>query len=166
MKALKISILVLVILGAGLFVTQALWVPALTNSPQTPEQKTIVLPTPLPTTQPSSPQPTTRPGKVETGVEGIVTIGPTCPVQKYPDTGACADKPYQTNLVISSPTGKGSPIVVTTDATGHFSQALTPGSYVISAVSGKMLPRLNPVPFTVSTGTRASLNLLFDSGIR
>ncbi len=111
--------------------------------------------------------PVSRPGKIDTGVEGIVTIGPTCPVERIPPDPACADKPYPTTLVLASTViGKNDGVLVTTDAQGYFSQELSLGTYTIRAQSNTMLPRLSPVTFTVVEHQVTSLNLQFDSGIR
>lgn len=100
-------------------------------------------------------------------MEGIVTIGPTCPVVRYPDDGTCANQPYQTTLIIvSTLPGRGGGILVKTDSKGYFSKELTPGTYTINAQAEGKLPRLSPETFTVVLDKRVSLNLVFDSGIR
>ena len=181
LKAVQFTLLILIIIGIVLLITQKLWVPSLVSYiikndpapaltildaedtpivPSTPPKGTTTPPTP-------TPAPVDRPGKVDTGVEGVVTIGPTCPVVRFPDDGSCADKPYQTTLVIASTIpGKNGGMLVHTDAQGFFSQELTPGTYTISSASDVTLPRLSPVTFEVVSHKRASLNLQFDSGIR
>jgi hypothetical protein len=37
------------------------------------------------------------------GISGVVTLGPTCPVMRNPPDPQCADKSYQTNLVLTAP---------------------------------------------------------------
>jgi hypothetical protein len=109
--------------------------------------------------------PTTTPEALS-GVEGTVTLGPTCPVMMNPPDPQCADKPYETTLVISSTQSGKSSLVVKTDATGHYKALLAPGTYIVSAQSGATLPRLQPINFLVRNGMMTELNFSFDSGIR
>jgi len=161
-RTIQIILLILIIIGVGLLATEKLWVPKLVNymlkdDPNIPLEKIDFTNT----------IPVARPGKIDSGVEGIVTIGPTCPVQRIPDDGTCADKPYKTTLVLASKLpGRGTGIMIKTDDKGYFSATLAPGSYTISAPLGNALPRFNPVSFEVLPHKRVSLNLQFDSGIR
>jgi hypothetical protein len=124
---------------------------------------TVSSTTPISTTTPI----VIRPSKIETGVEGIVTIGPTCPVQRYPADPNCADKPYQTTFVLSSTLpGRATGVMIKTDANGYFSDAIPPGTYTLRAQSTAVMPSFNPVTFTVVNHKLTSLNLQFDSGIR
>ena len=149
MKLVQIMLLVLIIIGVGLLLTQDKWVPKAVEHLLKEDAAVSE----------------TRPGKVDTGVEGIVTIGPMCPVMR--EDVPCPDKPFETTLVISSDLpGKGAGIVISTDKNGYFSQELVPGTYTIRAQSEGMMPSLSPVTFEVKSGKRASLNLQFDSGIR
>jgi hypothetical protein len=169
LKAFQIFLLILIIIGVTLLFTQKIWVPKIVGYIMKNDTSYVLVPPAATTTSPTSSTtaPVARPGKVDTGVEGIVTIGPTCPVVRYPDDGTCADKPYQTTLMLASTLpGKGGGVLVHTDAKGYFSQELTPGTYTIRAQSDGMLPRLSPITFTVTSHKRVSLNLQFDSGIR
>jgi len=168
-KFVRIFLLVLIVIGIGLIATQKSWVPELVNKilSSDPNFNKILPPVVLLPIKPVVP-PVVRDGKVDTGVEGIATIGPTCPVERIPPDPACADKPFKTNLVIASTLpGRGTGILITTDANGYFSHALSPGTYTISAPGGETsLPRLTPIKFTVTLHNVVSLNLQFDSGIR
>ena len=161
MKAIRIFLLVLIIIGICLLITRNMWVPKLVEHIVSKENGYQII-------NPIIPQPPeVRAGKIDTGVEGIVTIGPTCPVVRYPDDGTCANRPYQTTLIIASDLkGKGGGILVRTDKNGYFSHELMPGNYTISAQSQTSMPRLAPVTFEVKLHTRVALNLIFDSGIR
>lgn len=174
-RVLRIVLLVMTVAGIALIVTRDSWVPKVVNLILSYEEQGVLIkaeipngnvkdedkiPTPMPIPSP-------RPGKVDTGVEGIVTIGPTCPVVRYPADPKCADKPYETTLVIASTLpGKGGGILVKTGKDGYFSQELVPGTYTIRTQQELMLPSLAPETFTVKQGQRAALNLVFDSGIR
>lgn len=165
----QVVLLILIIIGIALIITQNIWVPKLVERILGSETSNVIsLPIASSTdTNPVATPPSDRSGKVDTGVEGIASIGPTCPVEHYPPDGTCADKPYQTVLVISSgSSGSVSKIIVHTDAYGYFSQELTPGTYTMSSQAGAVMPRLSPVTFVVTTNKLVSLNLKFDSGIR
>lgn len=175
MRNLRIFLLVLIIIGLGLLVTEKLWVPKLVAHIIQGEADQFVpisvtgtrTPTPTPPAPAPEPAPVPRPGKVDTGVEGVTTIGPTCPVERNPPDPECADKPYPTTLVLATTIiGKNGGVLVQTDAKGYFSRELAPGTYTIRAQSSAMLPRLEPLTFTVVAGKLTSLNLQFDSGIR
>jgi len=177
LKVIQIFLLVLIIVGIGLLATQKIWVPKLVEYILSTEESLVtqipvvtqsISATTTNTVKPeSSTTPVTRPGKIATGVEGIATIGPTCPVVRFPDDGSCADKPYETTLVIANNLpGKGGGILVRTNVQGYFSQELAPGTYTIRAQSETIMPRLSPVTFEVTSNERVSLNLQFDSGIR
>lgn len=101
------------------------------------------------------------------GIRGSVTIGPTCPVERDPPDPACADKPYQASLIVSStiPGGNGGKLV-RTDAAGHFEQKLAPGTYTIRNASESVYPTLAPVTVKVAAGSWTQADLKFDSGIR
>ncbi len=176
LRAVQIFLLVLIIIGVILLATQAMWVPKVVDyilksqGYQTPPVIILNTPTPspLPTASPTSfPKPSASPTATDSGVLGLVTIGPTCPVMHYPDDGTCADKPYQTTLVIQSNLpGRGGGILVTSDATGHYSHDLSAGTYTIRSQSEAVMPRLSPVTFTIVAHKRTVVNLQFDSGIR
>ena len=106
---------------------------------------------------------------VQTGtVQGNVTLGPTCPVQRIPPDPKCADRPYQTTVqVIQNMSPRNSPFAtMATDVNGSFSFKLPPGSYNIQAVGGTTLPRCNWQDVTVVANTTQSVNLSCDTGIR
>ncbi|MCX6779276.1 MAG: hypothetical protein NTU97_03525, partial [Candidatus Magasanikbacteria bacterium] len=75
--------------------------------------------------------------KIDSGVEGVVTLGPTCPVVRVGDT-TCADKPYATTVqVIAVGSPKSSPFVtVKTDALGYYEIMVPPGDYALQPVGG------------------------------
>lgn len=170
-KAIRLSLLALIILGLGLIAAQAYWVPTLVNAIIAHDAPQAVVPVATTTANvpvKPSPKPVPVPAPTGTsGVDGTVTIGPTCPVQQYPDTGACADKPYETTLVLASTIiGRNGGVLIRSDALGKFSHDLEPGTYTIRAQSSDMLPRLEPIAFTVEANRRTKVTLQFDSGIR
>jgi len=172
MKALRLFLLALILIGIGLLATTHYWVPnvvgtilkgetyPVATSVVSTTTKAVITPSPSHTTP--KPVPT-----VESGIDITATIGPTCPVQHMPEVPECADKPYQTTLVLASTIiGRNGGVLIKTDAAGHYSQDLGPGTYTIRAQSNDTPPTLNPVTFEVKDNARTTLNLEFDSGIR
>lgn len=103
----------------------------------------------------------------DSGVEGIVTLGPTCPVMREGDT-SCADKPYATTIqviVLGSP--KSSPFAtVESDKDGRYKIMLPPGEYAIQPVGGSSLPRCETKNITIEPSKIIKANLSCDTGIR
>jgi hypothetical protein len=172
-QAVRIFLLVLIVLGLGLLGTQAYWVPSVVKEILAHETQPVVIP--VATSTPSVPiKPVSTPAPhpvpvpaVTSGVDGFVTIGPTCPVMQAPPSDACADKPYETTLVLASTIiGRNGGVLIKSDAQGHFSQNLGAGTYTIRAQSSDVLPRLSPIRFMVEEGKRTKVNVPFDSGIR
>jgi hypothetical protein len=103
-------------------------------------------------------------GSGDSGVQGRVLVGPTCPVEQA--GSPCPDRPLATDLEIV----RGSDVVATvrSGSDGSFRVALEPGRYTIrpggNPTSG--LPRGTPVGVTVSPHAFASVTVMFDSGIR
>jgi hypothetical protein len=101
-----------------------------------------------------------------TGVRGSVLLGPTCPVERIPPDPACADKPYATAIMVYR-AGSSSPFVIgNSNASGAFEFSLPPGSYTLTAGSGKMLPRCASVDVTVATSGYIATTISCDTGIR
>ncbi len=130
MKFIRIFLFILIIIGIGLLLTQKTWVPKVVDYIISQEQPNEVI--------------VARPGRVDTGVEGIVTIG---------------GQPQQTALVIRSGTKE---IIVRTDAGGYFSQDLVPGNYTIGEGANSMSNVLRPISFKVELHKLVSLNLEFN----
>ena len=104
----------------------------------------------------------------ETGVQGTVSAGPTCPVVTVPPDPACADRRVASAvLVVTDPTGQE--VGRTTSAAdGSFSLALAPGAYqlVPQPVQG-LLGTAAPVAFSVEAGQAATtLVVVYETGIR
>jgi len=161
-KTLQLVLLVLIIVGIALLLTQKMWVPNVVNyilQVEKVEEIPVITPIVPPVTPVS--------GKLDSGVQGKVTIGPTCPVVRYPDDGTCADRPYKTTLIVSSNIpGKNGGVLVQTDEEGNFLKMLPPGTYTISSGAQVVMPRLSPVTFEVKAHQVVNLSIQFDSGIR
>jgi hypothetical protein len=103
----------------------------------------------------------TTSGSGEAGVQGVVRVGPGCPVEQAGNP--CPDRPLAAELEFV----QGSEVVATVRSgeDGRFRVALTPGSYTIRC-GRSGLPSLRPVRVTVPPRAFASVTLTFDSGIR
>jgi len=101
----------------------------------------------------------------DTGVEGVVTIGPVCPVVQVGQP--CPDQPYAAKLMVANPSGKmiarGS-----ADADGRYRILLAPGDYLLEAkaADGGAFPAAASHPFSVRQGEWTTVNVVLDSGIR
>lgn len=109
----------------------------------------------------------TRKIVAEGGVTGSVLLGPTCPVQRDPPEPGCADRPFETEFVVT--TADGAKIIkeFKSDASGNFRVVLPPGNYTVrKAALGSILPRCSEEQVSVSAGKFTELNISCDTGIR
>jgi hypothetical protein len=105
-------------------------------------------------------------GLLKTGIEGTVTLGPTCPVQRVDDP-SCDDRPYSAEIHVNINNG----VWVTqfkADAQGKFKVELEPGTYTLDPQTpmDNILPRANSQDVTVVSGAFTIVNIQYDSGIR
>ena len=115
------------------------------------------------------------PSPLDSGVSGIVLLGPTCPViqeslpagRQVPDLN-CADKPYKTTVqVIAIGSPQSSPFaVVESDYQGQYRVMLPPGEYGLQPVGGNPLPRCETKNVTIEPNVIKEVNLSCDTGIR
>ncbi len=99
-----------------------------------------------------------------TGVEGIVSVGPQCPVET-PDS-PCPDLPFVGDVQATA--SDGTVTTVTTDGEGRFIMDLVPDSYTLAAVirGGGGPPAPIPQSVVVEQGSYTQVTLEVDSGIR
>ena len=100
-----------------------------------------------------------------TGIQGIVEVGPTCPVERL--NSPCPPRPLAATIVVRDANGTE----VTrfrSGADGLFRVNLAAGSYTLLGltVGSSFLPRPIPISVTVTQGTYASVTVQYDSGIR
>lgn len=100
------------------------------------------------------------------GVRGTVLLGPTCPVMRDPPDPQCADKGYATTIDARRDSSSSVFATGKSETDGVFEFALPPGSYTLSAIGGKMLPRCNEVSVVVLPGEYAEVAISCDTGIR
>lgn len=108
----------------------------------------------------------TSPTTAVSGIEGVVTIGPSCPVLRDPPEVGCADKPYAAELVIKSQDGSREVARTSSGTDGAFKVALPPGRYVLAPVGGKVYPQASTQEVLVEKNAFTQVHVQFDSGIR
>jgi len=100
------------------------------------------------------------------GVEGTVYLGPTCPVVRDPPDPECNDKPYATAILIYR-TGATTPFVIgNSNEQGVFRFSLPPGSYTLIAKSGTTLPYCSETSVAVVPDEYTEAFISCDTGIR
>lgn len=100
------------------------------------------------------------------GVRGVVLLGPTCPVERIPPDPQCADRPYETAITVYRAGASAAFAIGKSDTSGAFVFSLPPGSYMLKAAGGTMLPRCNPTNVTVGPSGYATTTISCDTGIR
>jgi hypothetical protein len=98
-----------------------------------------------------------------TGIAGIASIGPTCPVQRI--DSPCPDRPFQ-GTIVARDRGGTEAARTDSDQQGVFKLDLPPGTYVVLAIVGGPFPISKPLEVTVLMGEVAQVQLKLDSGIR
>lgn len=105
-------------------------------------------------------------GDVGSGIYGVATIGPTCPVEREPPEPACADRPFEGRLEVRRLDG-GVVGVFSPDAQGRFNVSLQPGEYALRAAGDAHLPTCaSAEPIRVLAGAWTRVVVACDSGIR
>lgn len=102
----------------------------------------------------------------KSGVNGKVLLGPTCPVVQNPVDPKCDDRPYQTEVSVRHINSTSVFVSGKSDENGVFNFSLPPGSYTISALGGKVLPRCTEVEVAVSPDKYTDVVISCDTGIR
>jgi hypothetical protein len=95
-------------------------------------------------------------------IEGKVTAGPTCPVER-------ADHPCPLRLVIAKiEAAVGTRVVASTrsEADGSYRLELPIGSYTLTAVTGTAFPRCMPSQVDIVTVAPTDVDISCDTGIR
>lgn len=102
------------------------------------------------------------------GISGTVLLGPTCPVMRNPPDPQCADKFFQTTLMVISSDGTTVAGNFASHANGKFKITLPSGKYSItSSASGNPYPRCaSNGLITVTANTFTDTTVYCDTGIR
>jgi len=111
----------------------------------------------------------TNGGTAETGtLEGHLTIGPICPVERLNVTCPVPPEAYAARKVVVT-TGDGSSVVavVALNETGYYHVSLNPGSYRIDINhAGSYRSGDVPTTLTIEPGKTIVLDIRIDTGIR
>ncbi len=146
---------------------------ALTPSPAsddtgtpTPTTMDTATGTPSPTPAPATVTPTGSGEATDSGIDGLVVEGPTCPVERA--GSPCPDRPLAAPIRIT-PIDGGAGITVESDDQGRFHVAEPPGQYDVQPlpVDGSYWPAPGlPQRVTVAAGQFEQVTLTYDTGIR
>jgi hypothetical protein len=102
----------------------------------------------------------------DSGVRGVVTIGPMCPVVREGDD-SCNDRPFKTLIeVFRENNADRSVAEVESGGDGKYEITLSPGEYIIHPIGGQPFPRCGEKKITVNASAFTDANLSCDSGIR
>lgn len=101
-------------------------------------------------------------------ITGMVTVGPTCPVQRIPPDPNCADKPAAVELSVMTKDLSQVLQTFTSQADGTFSLHFPIGSYVImQKEDSPVFPRCTQSEiFTVPARSTVNVDISCDTGIR
>ncbi len=108
---------------------------------------------------------TVTPPTTNSGIDGFVTIGPTCPVET--EESPCPDQPYAATIIIEN---EDADEVATVESgeDGRFRIDLAPGTYTLvpQVRNDGGPPFAEPVEVVVEAGTYTGVPIVYDSGIR
>jgi hypothetical protein len=102
-----------------------------------------------------------------TGIRGLATAGPVCPVEKNPPDPACAPRPVAGATIVIQDASGAQVAAAVTGADGVFFVAVPPGNYVVDPkpVPGLMGTAAQQT-VAVAQGSVAVVQLDYDTGIR
>jgi hypothetical protein len=106
-------------------------------------------------------------GAGRTGIGGVVTAGPVCPVEKNPPDPACAPRPVVGAVLVFQDAAGTEVGRATTSADGTFFTELPQGFYVVVPQPAEgLMGTPGPESVTVTEGATVTLALAYDTGIR
>lgn len=103
------------------------------------------------------------PPPADSGVRGLVLIGPTCPVQR---PGHSCVRPYKDLISVRREPGGEVIARVHSKADGRFIVLLRVGRYLLQPRNGTPFPRAQSQAITVRRHRFTTVTISFDSGIR
>jgi hypothetical protein len=106
--------------------------------------------------------PTGAPGGAS-GIEGVVTIGPTCPVQRI--DSPCPDRPYEATILVLD-NARRQIAEARSGLDGRFRVLVPPGAYTLSPPQTGTPPYAPEQTVTVTAGHLTTVQIVFDSGVR
>jgi major membrane immunogen (membrane-anchored lipoprotein) len=102
-------------------------------------------------------------GTGDSGIQGKVLIGPTCPVETIEHP--CPDRPLAADLVVAR-VGGGTVATALSGNDGTFRVPLPPGAYTITVGHLGGVGLAKPMAVTVPAGRFVEVTVSVDSGIR
>jgi hypothetical protein len=100
---------------------------------------------------------------LNSGLNGHVLYGPTCPVQRV---GQSCERPYQATIRILREPARKLTTTARSGTDGTFRVRLAPGRYLLEPQSGRPFPTSRPQTVTVHPHRYTSVTIRYDSGIR
>lgn len=98
-----------------------------------------------------------------TGVYGIVTAGPTCPVERV--DLPCPPRPVAAEVEVRD--AAGTTIASThSDSSGRYAVSVNPGGYALVVITGATFPHCPSDPVTITSRTPLRSDISCDTGIR
>ena len=98
-----------------------------------------------------------------TGIYGIVTAGPTCPVERVGQP--CPPRPVGGEVEVRNV--RGQTVASThTDSLGRYSLSLKPGRYALAVLIGSVFPRCPSKAVAVTSAVLLRADISCDTGIR
>ena len=102
--------------------------------------------------------------EINSGIYGIVTIGPIKPVERE---GEINYKPYQATIIIKTENGLVEIKRFTSNNDGTFKVYLKPGKYTLEPLkSNEPYPIGSPVEVEIKPNQFSEINTSYDTGIR
>jgi len=102
--------------------------------------------------------------KINSGIYGIVTIGPINPVE---EEGEINYKPYQSTIIIKTEDSLAEIERFTSNSDGTFKIYLKPGKYILEPLkSNEPFPFGKPAEVEVKPSQFTKINISLDTGIR
>lgn len=102
----------------------------------------------------------------QSGIQGVISAGPLCPVVTDTTAFKCAVEPaLQATVVVAD--GNGKEVTrFSSDSQGEFTVALSPGTYILEPIPLADHPSAKPKTIVVSQDQMSVLSLGYDTGIR
>jgi hypothetical protein len=104
------------------------------------------------------------PPPTDSGIQGRVTAGPSCPVSRPDDP--CPDQPYAATLSILASADRRLITSVNADQSGFYRVLLPAGGYIIRPESPAVMPHASEVIVLVQPHQFTLQDIQYDTGIR